>query len=61
MCGGLGVQTYLPLDAEYVVEVETAAAVPEPHEIEVSVDGLRVASATVVTPEPRPGVRNSSR
>ena len=54
--GGLGVQTYLPLDAEYVVEVETAAAVPEPHEIEVSVDGLRVASATVVTPEPRPGV-----
>ena len=25
--GGLGVRTYLPLDAEYVVEIETAAAV----------------------------------
>src|SRR5688572_32423666 len=58
--GGLGLRTYLPLDAEYVVEVETAAAVPEPHEIEVSVDGVRVASATVVTPERQPGVPRRS-
>jgi hypothetical protein len=54
--GGLGLQTYLPLDAEYVVELETAAAVPEPHEIELSVDGTRVATATVLTPERRAGV-----
>src|SRR6188474_38957 len=58
--GGLGIQTYLPLDAEYVVELETAAAVPEPHEIELSVDGERVASATVLTPERRPGVPRRS-
>jgi hypothetical protein len=55
--GGLGVRTYLPLDAEYVVELETAAPVPEPHEIELSIDGVRVAVATVVTPE---GVRRGS-
>jgi hypothetical protein len=54
--GGLGVQTYLPLDAEYVFEVETAAPVSEPHELEVSVDGVRVASATLMTPERQPGV-----
>ncbi|HEY3515612.1 MAG TPA: DUF1592 domain-containing protein, partial [Gammaproteobacteria bacterium] len=58
--GGLGIRTYLPLDAEYVVELETAAAVAEPHEIELSVDGARVASATVLTPERRPGVPRRS-
>jgi len=58
--GGLGIQTYLPLDAEYVVELETAAPVPEPHEIELSVDGARVASATVLTPERRPGMPRRS-
>ncbi|HUQ50813.1 MAG TPA: DUF1592 domain-containing protein, partial [Gammaproteobacteria bacterium] len=45
--GGLAVPTYLPLDAEYVVEVETAAAVTERHEIELSVDGRRVAVEAV--------------
>jgi mono/diheme cytochrome c family protein len=55
--GGLGVRTYLPLDAEYVVELETAAAVREPHEIELSVDGVRVAVATVETPQ---GTRRGS-
>jgi hypothetical protein len=54
--GGLGIETYLPLDAEYVVDVETAAAVTEAHEIELSVDGVRVAAATVDAqpPEQRP-------
>ena len=51
--GGLAIPTYLPLDAEYVVEVETADAVTEPHEIELSVDGVRVAVATVDAPPPR--------
>ena len=58
--GGLAISTYLPLDAEYVVELETAERVPEPHEIELSVDGVRVAVATVVTPDPRPGVPRRS-
>jgi mono/diheme cytochrome c family protein len=58
--GGLAIDTYLPLDAEYVVEVETAERVLEPHEIELSVDGARVALATVVTPEPAPGVPRRS-
>jgi hypothetical protein len=58
--GGLGVRTYLPLDAEYAFEVETAAPVPEPHELEVSVDGVRVASATLMTPERQPGVPRRS-
>jgi mono/diheme cytochrome c family protein len=58
--GGLSVQTYLPLDAEYVFEVETAATVPEPHELEVSVDGVRVANATLLTPERQPGVPRRS-
>jgi mono/diheme cytochrome c family protein len=58
--GGLAISTYLPLDAEYVVELETAERVPEPHEIELSVDGVRVAVATVVTPDPQPGVPRRS-
>ncbi len=58
--GGLAIRTYLPLDGEYVVELETAERVPEPHEIELSVDGVRVAVATVVTPDPRPGVPRRS-
>jgi uncharacterized protein DUF1592/uncharacterized protein DUF1588/uncharacterized protein DUF1587/uncharacterized protein DUF1595/uncharacterized protein DUF1585 len=45
--GGLAVESYFPLDAHYIVEVETAGPVREPHEIELSVDGARVAIATV--------------
>jgi mono/diheme cytochrome c family protein len=51
--GGLAVETYLPLDAEYTVDVETAARVREPFEIEVSVDGARAAIATL-NPAPQP-------
>jgi hypothetical protein len=46
--GGLAVQTYLPLDAEYTVEVETARPVREPFQVEVSVDGARAAVATLL-------------
>jgi len=54
--GGLAVHTYLPLDAEYTVEVETADRASEPHEIELSVDGMRVDLATVGGPNaPRRG------
>jgi cytochrome c553 len=45
--GGLAVHTYLPLDAEYTVDVETAGPATEPHEIELSVDGVRVDLATI--------------
>jgi hypothetical protein len=45
--GGLAVESYFPLDAHYLVEVETAGPVREPHEIELSVDGARVAVVTV--------------
>ncbi|HMB72770.1 MAG TPA: DUF1592 domain-containing protein, partial [Gammaproteobacteria bacterium] len=41
--GGLAVDTYLPLDAQYVVHVETARAAREPHDVELTVDGRRVA------------------
>ncbi len=47
--GGLAVPSYLPLDAQYVIEVETASAAGEPHEIELSVDGVRVAVAAIGT------------
>jgi len=45
--GGLAVRSYFPLDAEYVVDIKTARPVREPHEIELSVDGERVALAAI--------------
>ncbi len=47
--GGLLVESFLPLDGEYVVRVEFAGGSREPHELEVLVNGERVALATVVT------------
>ena len=41
--GGLAVQSYFPLDAEYTVDAETASAVREAHQIELSIDGARAA------------------
>ncbi len=58
--GGLAVPTYLPLDAEYLVEVETAAAATEKHEIELSVDGVRVALAEIDAQPPGTRPRRSS-
>ena len=47
--GGLLVESFLPLDGEYVVRVEFAGGSREPHELEVLVNGERVAAAMVVT------------
>jgi hypothetical protein len=49
--GGLAVRTYLPLDAQYTVDVETASPAGEPHEIELSVDGVRVAVSPIGLPK----------
>jgi hypothetical protein len=58
--GGLAVESYFPLDAEYTVEVETAAPTRDEHEIELSVDGARVGLAAIgpkltATPDTVPG------
>src|SRR5690606_4469713 len=45
--GGLLVRDYFPLDAEYVFHIEMAASAREPHEIEISIDGERVASGPI--------------
>jgi mono/diheme cytochrome c family protein len=45
--GGLATPSYFPLDAEYVFHVEMDAAAREPHEIEVTIDGARVAAAVI--------------
>ena len=59
--GGLAIPTFLPLDAEYTVDVETANAVTEPHEIELSVDGGRVAVDDRRRSAARPAARSASR
>jgi len=41
--GGLLTASYFPLDAEYVVEVELAGRGRDTHEIEITLDGERVA------------------
>ena len=45
--GGLFVHEHFPLDAEYTFHIEMERAAREPHEIEITVDGQRVASATI--------------
>jgi hypothetical protein len=41
--GGFVTASYFPLDAEYLVAVDLAGGGREPHEIEITVDGERVA------------------
>lgn len=41
--GGLVSESYFPLDADYVFAIELARFRPEPHQIEISIDGERVA------------------
>jgi hypothetical protein len=45
--GGLYVHSYFPLDAEYTFHIEMARAAREPHELEISIDGERVASKVI--------------
>ncbi|MGD8339452.1 MAG: DUF1592 domain-containing protein [Gammaproteobacteria bacterium] len=41
--GGLVTESYFPLDAEYVFSIDLARFAREPHEIELTIDGARVA------------------
>jgi hypothetical protein len=45
--GGLFVNEVFPLDAEYTFHVEMERAAREPHEVEITIDGQRVASAAI--------------
>ncbi len=54
--GGLAVENYFPLDAEYTFEIETASGAREEQEIEISLDGARadVKAIGASSPVPRP-------
>jgi hypothetical protein len=43
--GGLAIRSYFPVDGEYVVDVDLTGRSTEPHQLEVTVDNLRVALA----------------
>jgi hypothetical protein len=45
--GGLATDSYFPLDAEYSFRVQLERAPREQHELEITVDGGRVAAATI--------------
>jgi mono/diheme cytochrome c family protein len=45
--GGLITDSYFPLDAEYVVRVDLERRLRERHELSITVDGARVAEATI--------------
>jgi len=45
--GGLAIETYFPLAAEYVFTVEFARRAREAHELEILIDGERMALATI--------------
>jgi hypothetical protein len=45
--GGLQIDGYFPLDAEYEFKVETADAVADVHQLEISIDGQRKAITNV--------------
>jgi mono/diheme cytochrome c family protein len=54
--GGLAVDGYFPLDAEYVFHVTLERPPREQHELEITVDGARVAAAMTGVPS-EPGVQ----
>jgi mono/diheme cytochrome c family protein len=45
--GGIAVRSEFPVDGAYIVKVDLAAAPREPHQLEVLVDGARMAVQTV--------------
>jgi mono/diheme cytochrome c family protein len=45
--GGVAIRTYFPLDAEYLVHIETAGGSREQHQMEISVDGERMKMVPV--------------
>ncbi|HEU4619918.1 MAG TPA: DUF1592 domain-containing protein [Gammaproteobacteria bacterium] len=45
--GGLEAQSYFPLDADYTFHVELAGFPRERHELEITIDGARVASTEI--------------
>ena len=45
--GGVVIKTMLPVDGEYRLKIEAADAAREPHQLEVSVDGVRAHLVTV--------------
>jgi hypothetical protein len=51
--GGLQIDGYFPLDAEYEFRVETAGAGADAHQLEISIDGARKAVTNISR---RPGV-----
>jgi mono/diheme cytochrome c family protein len=48
--GGLAIDGYFPLDADYVFSIELAGFVRDMHELEILIDGESVARATVGPP-----------
>jgi hypothetical protein len=45
--GGFVTESYFPLDADYLVQVELAGGAREPHEIEITLDDERMASQSI--------------
>ena len=55
--GGAKISRYFPLDGDYAIKIELAGAVREPHQLEVSVDGERVALFPLGQPVPAGSMR----
>ncbi len=47
--GGVSIHGYFPLNGEYEFQVDTAGVLREPHQLEISVDGVRKGITTVTT------------
>jgi hypothetical protein len=45
--GGLAVRSEFPVDGTYVIDIDLAGAAREPHDLEITVDGARVALRTL--------------
>ena len=52
--GGLAVEGYFPVDADYVIDVELAGRAREPHRLEITIDGERVELVTIGSEDPAP-------